>query len=601
SKIEAGRLDVHLSTTPLARLVEPVTATFAPILEQRKIPLEVRLAADLPGQIETDVQRVQQILRNLISNAAKFTEQGRITLEVVGRAESLEFRVIDTGIGIAKDQHELIFEAFRQADGTTSRKYGGTGLGLSISRDLARLLGGDLSVQSEPGRGSTFTLTLPASYRGPRPGVTPEHVVTRDAAMVPALTPPRIRELNVAPIVQDDRAALDGKHRVLLVVEDDPAFAQILIDLAHELEFQCVVAGAAEEGLRLARELTPAAVILDVNLPDRSGLSVLDRLKQTPGTRHIPVHVVSVADYSAQALSMGAIGYMLKPVKREQLTAALHKMEERMTRRMSRVLVVEDDPVQRDALCSLLAADDVEAVAVATVAEALAQLRTQSFDCTVSDLSLPDASGFDFLEQLAADTEHAFPPVIVYTGRALSEDEEQRLRRYSSSIIVKGARSPERLLDEVTLFLHRVEAELPADRRRMLAQVRDREKAFEGRVILVVEDDVRNVFALTSLLEPRGAKVLIARNGRQALELLGQAERVDLVLMDIMMPEMDGLEATREIRKRREWRDLPVIALTAKAMKDDQRACLQAGANDYIPKPLDVDTLLSVLRVWMRK
>jgi CheY-like chemotaxis protein len=342
-------------------------------------------------------------------------------------------------------------------------------------------------------------------------------------------------------------------------------------------------------------------VLLDINLPDRSGLSVLDRLKHLSSTRHVPVHVVSVADYSSQALAMGAFGYMLKPVQREQLAQALHRMEERLTRRLNRLLIVEDDATQRDAICKLLAADDVETVAVATAKEALAHLRAGTFDCVVTDLALPDASGFDLLEQMDTDSSHAFPPVIVYTGRSLTEEEEARLHRHSSAIIVKGARSPERLLDEVTLFLHRVEADLPPDRQRMLAQARDRELAFDGRRILVVEDDVRNVFALSSLLEPKGAQVLIARNGHQALSMLEQNPGVDLVLMDIMMPEMDGIEATRQIRKRPNCRDLPIIALTAKAMSNDREDCLRAGANDYIAKPLDVDTLLSLCRVWMRK
>jgi len=403
------------------------------------------------------------------------------------------------------------------------------------------------------------------------------------------------------PFVADDRDRLEVGRRVLLVVEDDARFAQILVDLAHENDFQCLVAPTADEGIRLAGETTPSAVILDMNLPDHSGLSVLDRLKRNPTTRHVPVHVVSVEDYAQQALSMGAMGYMLKPVQRDDLVQALHKMEERFTTRMRRLLVVEDDAVQRDSICALLGGPDLQTVAVGTVREALEQLRGSTFDCVVTDLTLPDASGYELLETMADDEAYAFPPVIVYTGRSLTDDEEQRLRKHSSSIIVKGARSPERLLDEVTLFLHQVESEMPAERQRVLRQARDREALFEGRRILIVEDDVRNIFALSSVLEPKGAEIVIARNGREALEKLEAERAVDLVLMDIMMPEMDGLTATREIRKRGQWQKLPIIALTAKAMKDDQERCLAAGANDYIAKPLDIEMLLSLLRVWMPK
>jgi CheY-like chemotaxis protein len=371
--------------------------------------------------------------------------------------------------------------------------------------------------------------------------------------------------------------------------------------LASELSFQFLVAHSADEGVRLATQFLPAAIILDMSLPDRIGLTALDRLKQNSATRHIPVHVMSVEDYSRMALSMGAAGYMLKPVKREDLVTAFTKMKERFSR-MRRLLIVEDDAVQRDAVTQLLSGDDVEIVAVATVAEAERQLAAGSFDCMVTDLSLPDASGYDLLERMASDDRYAFPPVIVYTGRSLTADEEQRLRRFSSSIIVKGVRSPERLLDEVTLFLHQVEAKLPADQQRMLRQARDREAAFEGKRILVAEDDVRNIFALSSILEPKGAKLLIARNGREALELLERTPDIDLVLMDIMMPEMDGLEAIRRIRAHGErWSRVPIIALTAKAMSDDRALCIKAGANDYIAKPLDVEILLSLVRVWLHK
>jgi CheY-like chemotaxis protein len=411
-----------------------------------------------------------------------------------------------------------------------------------------------------------------------------------------------------APTVRvgDDRDGLTPGARLILIVEDDARFAAVLRELANELGFECIVALTAHEGLAAAEEFRPHAILLDVNLPDHSGLGVLDQLKHNPKTRHIPVHMASVSDFTREAFELGAIGYALKPVKREELVEAFRRLEAKLTQQVRRVLIVEDDARQRDSITQLLAGPDVLISGAETAAAALEQLQTTTFDCVVMDLKLPDVSGYDLLQTMAEHDTVSFPPVIVYTGRSLSSDEEQRLRRYSRSIIIKDARSPERLLDEVTLFLHQVEESLPPERQKMLRAARDREAALDGRRVLVVEDDVRNVFALSSLLEPRGAKIEIARNGREAIERLEASDHakgtgIDLVLMDIMMPEMDGLTAMREIRKRAQWQKLPIIALTAKAMRDDQEKCLAAGANDYIAKPLDVEKLLSLIRVWMPK
>jgi CheY-like chemotaxis protein/signal transduction histidine kinase len=609
AKIEAGKVEVNPGPVLLARTVDALIKSLQPLAQQKGIGLSATLEPGTPERIETDPQRLGQILKNLLANALKFTTVGEVSLRVYGTdAKSVSFEVRDTGIGIEAHQQAVIFEAFQQADGSTHRKFGGSGLGLSISRDLAHLLGGEIEVDSTAGAGSVFTLTLPRAYAGTgsartlrtlQPGAQlafEAPAERRGAATAASAAAP-------APIpaaIEDDREQLVPEGRVLLVIEDDARFAAILRDLAHEMGFQCVLASSAQEGLALATRYRPSAILLDVQLPDHSGLGVLDRLKRDPDTRHIPVHVVSVADHAQEALELGAVGYALKPVKREQLVQALNRLETTFSQRLRRVLVVEDDPQQRESIRQLIGNGDVQITAVGRADEALQQLQGTTFDCVVMDLNLPDVSGYELLEKMAEQDEVSFPPVIVYTGRSLTRDEEQALRRFSKSIVIKDARSPERLLDEVTLFLHQVEAKLPAHRQRMLRAARSRESTLEGRRILVVEDDVRNIFALSSLLDPRGAKVEIARNGREAIDALTRADgAIDLVLMDIMMPEMDGLTAMREIRKRPEWKKLPIIALTAKAMKDDQDRCLAAGANDYIAKPLDVERLLSLVRVWM--
>jgi signal transduction histidine kinase/CheY-like chemotaxis protein/CHASE3 domain sensor protein len=596
SKIEAGQVEVQSQPTPLPALLQDLTRTFQPLADQKSLTLSLVLDAGAPEIIEVDRQKLEQIARNLLSNGLKFTEKGSVSLRVfaVG-ATSVAFAVRDSGIGIEPEQQERVFHAFHQADAEISRKYGGTGLGLSISRDLARLMGGDIQLTSAPGQGSTFTLTLPrlpVDQRAPRRALTPGPIASQRLP----IESPRDGEELAAPL-----AAGEPPARLLLIVEDDPSFAEILVNAGEEQGFECLVATSADEGFRLAVNRVPSAILLDLRLPDHSGLSVLDRVKRNPATRHVPVHVISGLDQTQTALEMGAVGYALKPVAREQLGQVLARLAQRAQSRVGRVLIVEDDEIQRDSIARLLGGDGVQTVGVDKAEAALAHLRENTFDCMVMDLKLPDASGFELLETMAKDERYAFPPVIVYTAGNVSLEDEERLRRFSRSIIIKGARSPERLLDEVMLFLHQVEAQLPPERRRMLQQARDREAIFENRVVLIVEDDVRNVFALTSLLEPRGARVLIARNGREALEVVAREPRIDLILMDIMMPEMDGLEATRRIRAGGTRDKLPIIALTAKAMRDDHDRCLAAGANDYVAKPIDVDKLLSLMRIWMPK
>jgi signal transduction histidine kinase/CheY-like chemotaxis protein len=641
SKVEAGQMDVQFAPVAIDGMLQALRQSFAPIADSKRLKLVTERAEGVPEYFVTDNQRLQQVLRNLLSNAFKFTEQGQVTVSVHEASNddhALRFDVRDTGIGIPRDKQDLIFQAFQQADGTTSRKYGGSGLGLSISREFSRLLGGSVSVASEPGKGSVFSVTLPLAVREgtvtakldvighmsePEPALVngaadmaaatsaavvqshaPAHLATMASASS-SLEPSSWRAPNASypapqPIA-DDRANRKRPDRVILAIEDDLRFAHILHDLAHELEFDFVHATTATQGVELARTLQPNGILLDVGLPDQSGLTVLEWLKHDPLTRHIPIHIVSSTDHADVALHLGAIGYTLKPSARDTLAGAIRKLEARSAQGTRRVLVVEDDPALRQSIHALLKSATVEIVEAGTIAQAMEQMNRVTFDCIVMDLALPDGSGYDLLERVSTSQEHASPPVIVYTGRVLSPDEEQRLRRYSKSIIIKGAKSPERLVDEVTLFLHSVESALPPEQQRMLRAARQRDDVFEGRTILLAEDDVRNIFALSHVIEPLGAKLEIARNGRESLDSLARHPEIDLVLMDIMMPEMDGLTAMTEIRKNADHARLPIIALTAKAMASDRQKCLEAGADDYISKPIDVDKLVSLCRVWLRQ
>ncbi|MBH1362846.1 response regulator [Stenotrophomonas maltophilia] len=607
SRIEAGHVELADEVVVVDSVVQRLRETFEPMARQKGLALQIEADALAPSQLVADSQRLQQILKNLLANALKFTEHGKVSLHVRAAGSGrIRFEVADTGIGIAREQLQVIFEAFRQADGSTRRRYGGTGLGLSISRDLAERMGGSIHVDSEPGRGSCFILELPlqgapvaVSAEAPAPvsiaaSPQPAAAVAARTAAAPAVAP--VAAPTIATVA-DDRGRRQRAGRLILAVEDDATFAEALVVLAHELDFDCVVATTAEEALSLAAELRPNGILLDIGLPDVSGLSVLERLKRNPDTRHIPVHVVSAMDRGQVARELGAIGFAIKPTTRERLVAAIEQLEQTSQRDVRRLLIVEDDSELRHNLELLLGREQLQIIAVGTLAGALEQLSTVTFDCMVMDLSLPDGSGYDLLEHMAGNDDVGFPPVIVYTGRALNREEEQRLRRYSKSIIIKGARSPERLLDEVTLFLHSVEASLPSDQQRLLREARRRDTVLDGRTVLLAEDDVRNIFALSSVLEPLGVTLEIARNGQEAVDRLAERE-VDLVLMDIMMPEKDGLAAMREIRAQRHLQDLPIIALTAKAMPDDRERCLQAGANDYIAKPIDVDKLVSLCRVW---
>jgi CheY-like chemotaxis protein/HAMP domain-containing protein len=619
SKVEAGKMEVHPTELRFGEVEDFVERGFGPLAEEKGLELKVELDPALPETIETDGQRLRQVLKNLLSNAFKFTREGGVTLTVrpveedrrfgvrtLNEADGVvSFSVADSGIGIAGDKQRLIFEAFQQADGTTNRKYGGTGLGLSISREIARLLGGEIHVQSAEGEGSTFTLFLPFRWHGevPEDGGAGREAVTWAEAAPGTRTPAEERRRHPrSPAevgIRDDRADLEPGDRSVVIIENDPDFASVLLEMAHENDFRAIVALDGESGLQLVREYKPDAVTLDIDLPGIDGWTVLDRLKHSPETRHIPVHILSGIGKRQRGLRQGALSYLEKPVSKEALDEAFGRISTFLDAGVKRLLVVEDDEAQRRSIVELVGEDDVEIRAVSSADEALAELGEGHFDCMVLDLGLGGDDGFELLERVKGDPEMHELPIIIYTGKELSPQEETRLRRYAESIIVKDVKSPERLLDETALFLHRVEANLPEQKRRMLEQLHRAESVFSGKKILIVDDDVRNIFSLTSIMEEQGMEVVFAENGRDALKVLDENPDVDLALMDVMMPEMDGYETTQAIRERDGFADLPIISLTAKAMKGDREKSIASGASDYITKPVDVDQLLSLMRVWL--
>ncbi|HKX31504.1 MAG TPA: response regulator, partial [Blastocatellia bacterium] len=621
SKIESGMMAIEIGEVQFAEVTEKLSRSFLQLAADKDLEFFIESAPNLPAIMYTDQKRLQQILKNLLSNAFKFTDKGRVLLnlrvadwrasyaqESLNQADTvIAFSVIDTGIGIPMEKQRIIFEAFQQADGTTSRKYGGTGLGLSISREIARLLGGEIRVTSAPGEGSTFTLYLPRTHRLPAPEIgrtieiesrlKPLHrALFRDENS--ALTS---NEFGETIEIVDDRKEIKPGDRVVLIAEDDALFAQILLDLAHEKGFKGLVVSQGEAALTLARRYNPVAITLDIKLPDSDGWTVLDRLKHDPKTSHIPVHIISAYDNDYQLRKLGAFTHLRKPVTREQLIEAFDKITSFAQRQVKHLLVVEDDEIQRLSIVELIGEGDVETTAVSTAEEALIELQKQAFDCMVLDLKLPKMTGFELIERIQKELGLTQLPVIVYTGKELTSKEETQLQMVADAIIVKEAHSPERLLAETSLFLHRIESSLPEPKRQMVEIFLRQDPILEGRKVLIVDDDVRNIFALTSALEAYKMVVLRAENGREGIEMLQENPDIDIMLMDIMMPEMDGYETMLAIRQIQQFEQLPIIALTAKAMKTDREKCIEAGASDYISKPLDMDHLLSMLRVWLYK
>ena len=613
SKVEAGKLDIHLQPFALNAMIDNLRRQFEPVAQDRRLKLEFVVDPAAPAEVVSDRQRVEQILRNLLSNALKFTDKGSVTLKVgpaaarhaAGETDGplLAFTVEDTGIGIPQDKLELIFQAFQQADGSTSRKYGGTGLGRPMARQLAGLLGGAVRVSSTMGKGSRFTLVLPERHDAK---LSPSRADQADAAIEAATTLPEPALLDASPgtvdvpAIEDDRDALTVGDRSMLVIDDDLTFAGVVRDVVRKRGYKCIVAGDGASALRLARRYLPSAILLDMRLPDMEGRRVLDELKWSPVTRHIPVHVVSAMEPSNDPLKQGAIGFLHKPAELSDLQHVVDRLDATLARDKRTVLVVEDDRHSQAAIRTLLGNDRTVVLEATTAASALEQLKTHEVDCIVLDLSLPDTDGFSFLEQLRRDSDK-HPPVVVYTGRELSAEEHRRLSELAQSVVIKGAASPDRLLDDVLLFLHVVEADLPESQKQVVARLHSGHDAFEGKKILIVDDDLRNVFALSSLLKKRGLEVLVADNGEMALQKLAENPGIDAVLMDIMMPVMDGFEAMKRIRADGRWNDLPVIAVTAKAMAEDRRRCMDAGASDYLSKPIELDALLAMLRVWLTR
>lgn len=621
SKVDAGKMELNREPVPIEEITSFVSSNFNAVADKKGIALNVEAnEAELPSSLLTDGHRLKQVLRNLLSNAFKFTSDGSVTFRIretkpeqlpeylEKKRKFIEFSVIDTGIGIPQDKTDIVFEAFQQVDGTTSRKYGGTGLGLSISRELAKLLGGGIELESEEGQGSRFTLYIPklsVYASGEESSAHEEYApqlrlaermssrMGKPAAVEPIAPKPQPTE------IEDDRDGLAPHDKVLLIIEDDPKFAVILRDTARSYGYKAIVEVQGDTGLETARSRMPDAIILDIQLPVIDGWTILSELKSSSETRHIPVHVVSMVDDVKQGLMMGAIAYLKKPANKEGLERAFSSIGSYADKSLKHLLIVEDDETQRGAIIELIGHDDVVIKAVGTGTQALEELQRHHYDCMVLDLMLSDMTGFEMLDRIREDERLRDMPIIIYTGKDLDSKEETKLRQYAESIIVKDVKSPERLLDETTLFLHRVEADLPEDKRKILQKLHNKETLFEGKKILLVDDDVRNVFALSSVLEGYRMDVTFAENGREALEMLEERKDFDLILMDMMMPEMDGYEAMRHIRQMPGFERIPIIALTAKAMKEDRSKCIEAGASDYVKKPIQTEQLLSLMRVWL--
>lgn len=615
SKVESGKLELDINPVSLSDITSQLNITFSEIARNKSIDFTIHSETEEEVLVYTDRLRLEQILKNLLSNAFKFTPlKGQVSLQIRKMAPSealfknsrlaaapvvLSFAIADTGIGISTDKIGIVFEAFQQADGSTKRKYGGTGLGLSISRELANVLGGEIQVQSTEGEGSVFTLYLPEHFDASIMEATERKVEVKEKKRNSPLPPSSNLGISSLDKAIDDRYNITENDKVILILEDDLVFAGVLLDFVREKQYKGIIASQGNTGLSFARHYKPDAIILDMKLPVMNGVEVLRHLKNAPELRHIPVQIISGYDHKKQGLELGAFDFIRKPASREELQRIFDNIEIFINKKLKRLLVVEDNEQQNKAICELIGNGDVKSYAAFSGTEAHAMMKKEKFDCVIVDLGLPDMSGFELLDRIKADEHLNKVPVIVYTGKDITKEEHARLMRSGSTVVLKTADSHERLLDETMLFLHRVESQLPREKQNIIRKLHRTDEVLKNKKVLLADDDIRNIYSLTNVLEEQGMECIIAENGKIAIEMLALHPDISIVLMDIMMPEMDGYEATREIRKQEKFARLPVIAITAKAMKGDREKCLEAGMSDYISKPVNIGQLLSLMRVWL--
>ena len=610
SKVESGKIVLETEPVHFTDISFAMERIFKALADKKGIDFKIDIDSNLPDTIITDGQRLNQILKNLLSNALKFTAKGHVALEICSFSKKIgipiknpiAFKVKDTGPGIPKNKQAVVFQAFKQVDGSTSRKYGGTGLGLSISRELANLLGGKLILKSEPGKGSIFSLIIPENFQQEQENLQETGLSKKPNQPIASI---QLKNQIISgtsetqEYVPDDRKTITKDSRSILIIEDDPVFAKTLRDAAREKEFKVIVAETGEAGLYCTEYYSPDGIILDLTLPGMDGKTVLSRLKEGLDTRHIPVQIISGTEKVLDTMHMGAVDFLEKPVSMETLNHAFDSIENIISNKTKKILIVEDNKTIREMLTNLISDKKIKTMTASTGNRAIELIKEYDFNCMILDLGLPDMTGFELLKKMEKQNGSNIP-IIIHTARDLTSEERANLDKFSRKIVLKDVTSKEKILDETLLFLHSVEAELPEEKRDILKKIHDRESIFKDKKILIVDDDMRNVFALISILEDKGITTVVAENGKKSIEQLRENSDTNLVLMDIMMPEMDGYTAMTKIRAiESKIRNIPIIALTAKAMKGDRAKCIKAGANDYLSKPVDADKLLSMLRVWL--